>query len=180
MLITPEPYRQPGPPIWFGAWSPRGLDRAARIADGWLSDPLQSLPVIKEYTKQYRAAAARHGTKPYICLMRDAVVANDRSEAEAQSAAVLSAHRLYFGLGVHKPDEYLKDVKRPEDLTLEHVAKDRVLFGSPHECLDQLQRWRDEIDPDYLILRLRFAGEPSHAKTLQTIRLLGDQVLPRL
>jgi alkanesulfonate monooxygenase SsuD/methylene tetrahydromethanopterin reductase-like flavin-dependent oxidoreductase (luciferase family) len=180
VLITPTPCRKPGPPIWFASWSPPGIDRAARIADGWLSDPLQSLPVIKEYTSQYRAAAARHNTRPFICLMRDAVVAGDRDQAEALSGPLLAAHRHYFGFGVHAEDEYLKDVKGPEDMTFEMIARDRVLFGSPQDCLEQLIRWREEIRPDYLILRLRFADGPSHAQTIQTIRLLGEQVLPRL
>jgi alkanesulfonate monooxygenase SsuD/methylene tetrahydromethanopterin reductase-like flavin-dependent oxidoreductase (luciferase family) len=180
VLITPGPYRKPGPPIWFASWSPPGIDRAARIGDGWISDPLQSLPVIKEYTNQYRDAAAKHGTKPYICLMRDAVVAGTRSEAEARSGPVVAAHQHYFGFGVHTEDEYLKDVKGPEDLTFERIAEDRLLYGSPQDCLDQLQHWRDEIRPDYMILRLRFGGDPSHEKTLQTIRLFGEEILPKL
>ena len=180
VLITPGPYRKPGPPIWFASWSLPGIDRAARIADGWLSDPLQSLPVIKTYTDQYRAAAAKHNTKPYICLMRDAVVAGDRAEAKALSGPLVAAHRHYFSLGVHAPDEYLKDIKRPEDLNFEQIARDRILFGSPQDLLEQIVQWKEEIQPDYLILRLRFADGPSHAKTLQTIRLIGEEVLPRL
>lgn len=180
VLVTPKPYRQPGPPIWIGSWSPPGIDRAARLADGWLSDPLQSLPVVREYTDQYRAAAAKHGRQPYVVLMRDAVIADSREEALAQSGPIVAVHRQYFKFGVHTTDEYLKDVKRAEDLTVELLAKERVLFGSPRDCLGQLKRIREELEPDYLILRLRFGGEPSHAQTLRTIALIGDQILPGL
>ncbi|HJP35574.1 MAG TPA: LLM class flavin-dependent oxidoreductase, partial [Gammaproteobacteria bacterium] len=180
VLITPKPLREPGPPIWIGSWSPPGIDRAARLADGWLSDPLQSLPVVREYTAQYRQAAASYGKSPYVILMRDAVIAGSREEALEQSGPIVAAHRQYYEFGVHSEDEYLKDVTRAEDLTVEHLAKERVLFGSPEDCLDQLKYIQEELEPDYLILRMRFAGEPSHSQTLRTIALLGEQVLPRL
>jgi len=180
VLTAPKPYREAGPPIWMGSWSPPGIDRAARLADGWLSDPLQSLPVVAEYTDTYRAAAARHGRKPYVVLMRDAVIAGSREEALAQSGPIVATHRQYFEFGVHTKDKYLKDVKRAEDLTVELLAKERVLFGSPQDCLGQLKHIRDELNPDYLILRMRFGGEPSHSQTLRTIELIGQQVLPEL
>ncbi len=180
VLVAPKPYRQPGPPIWIGSWSPPGIERAAQLADGWLSDPLQSLPVVRKYTDQYRAAAAKCGRKPYVVLMRDAVIAGSREEALAQSGPIVATHRQYYEFGVHTEDEYLKDVKRAEDLTVEHLAKERVLFGSPRDCLNQLKRIRDELEPDYLILRMRFGGEPSHPQTLRMIDVIGEQVLPAL
>ena len=107
-------------------------------------------------------------------------VAGSREEALAQSGPIVATHRQYFDFGVHTKDEYLKDVKRAEDLTVEHLAKERVLFGSPQDCLGQLKHIRDELNPDYLILRMRFGGEPSHAQTLRTIELIGQHVLPGL
>lgn len=180
VLVAPRAFRPPGPPIWMGSWSAPGIERAARLADGWLSDPLQSLPVVRTYTAQYREAAARIGRKPYVVLMRDVVIAETRAAALARSQPVVDAHRQYFEFGVHSADEYLKDVKRAEDLTVELLAKERVIFGSPQDCLDHLQRIREELAPDYLILRLRFGGQPSHAQTLRMIELLGQEVLPRV
>lgn len=177
---APRPFRPFGPPIWMGSWSAPGIDRAARLADGWLSDPLQSLPVVKEYARQYRDAAARHGRRPYVILMRDAVIAERREDAFAKSGPILAAHRQYFEFGIHGADDYLKDVQRPEDLTVELLAQERVLFGSPQDSLEHLRRIRAELSPDYLILRLRFGGEPAHAESLRMIELLGERVLPHL
>jgi alkanesulfonate monooxygenase SsuD/methylene tetrahydromethanopterin reductase-like flavin-dependent oxidoreductase (luciferase family) len=179
-LITPRPYQRPGPPIWLAAWTPVGLARAGRIANGWITDPVQCLPVIKEYATRYRTAAEKHGVKPFICLMRDAVIARNRKEAEAESGPTLYTHRFYFRYGAYVPDEYLKDVKQAEDLTFAKVAKDRLVAGSPQECLEQLQHWQEEIRPDYLIIRFRQPGGPAHSKALEAIRLLGEKVLPHL
>ena len=179
-LITPVPFQRPGPPVWMAAWTAPGLRRAARMTDGWIADPVQSLPVIKDYASRYRAAAEKAGRKPHICLMRDAVMANSMKEAEAQSEPTMYTHRFYFHYGAYVPDEYLKDVKRPEDLTFARAAKDRLIVGSPDDCLEQLQRWQEEIRPDYLIMRFRQPGGPSHQKTLEAIRLFGEKVIPKL
>jgi alkanesulfonate monooxygenase SsuD/methylene tetrahydromethanopterin reductase-like flavin-dependent oxidoreductase (luciferase family) len=48
-LVTPPPFRPSGPPVWMASWTPPGLRRAARLADGWIADPVQSLPVIKGF-----------------------------------------------------------------------------------------------------------------------------------
>ena len=179
-LITPTPSQQPGPPIWMASWTPVGLRRAGRMADGWIADPVQCLPVIKDYASRYRAAAEKAGRKPHICLMRDAIVADSMAAAEAASEPTMYTHRFYFQYGAYVPDEYFKDVKKPEDMTFAQTAKDRLIVGSPDDCLEQLLHWKEEIRPDYLIIRLRQPGGPSHENTLNAIRTFGEKVIPKL
>jgi alkanesulfonate monooxygenase SsuD/methylene tetrahydromethanopterin reductase-like flavin-dependent oxidoreductase (luciferase family) len=179
-LITPVPFQRPGPPVWMAAASPAGLRRAARLADGWLADPIQSLPIVKSNASRYRAAAVQAGRPPFICLMCDAVIANSMPEAEAASGPTMYMHRFYFQYGAYVPDEYLQDVTRPEELSFAKAAKDRLIVGSADDCLAQLQRWQAEIQPDYLIIRFRQPGGPTHQRTLETIRVFGEQVIPKL
>ncbi len=179
-LITPSPSQKPGPPIWMASWTPVGLRRAGRLADGWIADPVQSLSVIKDYATRYRAAAEKAGRKPYICLMRDAIVADSMAAAAAASEPTMYTHRFYFEYNAYIPDEHIKDVKTPEELTFEKAAKDRLIVGSPEDCLEQLQMWKEAIQPDYLIMRFRQPGGPSHEKTLQAIRTFGEKVIPKL
>jgi hypothetical protein len=40
--------------------------------------------------------------------------------------------------------------------------------------------WKEEIRPDYLILRIRQPGGPSHEKALRAIRTFGESVIPQL
>jgi alkanesulfonate monooxygenase SsuD/methylene tetrahydromethanopterin reductase-like flavin-dependent oxidoreductase (luciferase family) len=179
-LVSPRPYQHAGPPIWMAAWTAPGLRRAARIADGWIADPVQSLPVIKGFAERYRIEAAKLGRKPFICLMRDAVIAESMAAAEAQSAPTMVTHRFYFEYGAYVPDEHLKEVRRASDLTFRIAAKDRLVAGSPGDCLEQLLEWKEEIRPDYLIIRFRQPGGPPHEKALEAIRQFGDAVIPRL
>jgi alkanesulfonate monooxygenase SsuD/methylene tetrahydromethanopterin reductase-like flavin-dependent oxidoreductase (luciferase family) len=179
VLVTPTPFQETLP-VWMASWTPPGLRRAANLADGWIADPVQSLPVIKAFAQRYRSAAEKAGRKPFICLMRDAVIARNMQEAEAESGPTMYTHRFYFQYGAYMPDEYLKDVKTPKDLSFQKCARDRLVVGSPDDCLEQLRKWQEEITPDYLILRIRQPGGPSHQKTLDAIRLFGDRVIPKL
>jgi len=180
MLVTPAPLQRPGVPVWMAAWTPPGLRRAGKMAEGWIADPVQSLPVIKDFANRYRAAASSAGRKSFICLMRDAVIADSMQQAETQSGPTMYTHRFYFQYGAYMPDDYLKDVKSPQELSFQKCARDRLIVGSPDDCLEQLQRWQEEIRPDYLIIRFRQPGGPPHPRTLAAIRLFGERVIPRL
>lgn len=178
--VTPLPYQIGGPPIWLAGWSPPGLERAGRIADAWIADPIQSLPVIKDYAEQYRAAAKRNGRKSSVILMRDCIIAQSREAAMAKSGPTMATHRWYFEFGGYVADDYIKDVKVPEDLSFEIAARDRLIAGTPEECLDQLTLWSAEVQPDYLILRMRQPGGPPQAEALEDITLFGEKVIPGL
>jgi len=89
-------------------------------------------------------------------------------------------HRWYYGFGAYAPDKYLQDVKSPDELSFEKVAKDRLIAGSPEQCLEQLKMWQEEIKPDYLMLRMRQLGEPAQAEALRDIRAFGEKVIPKL
>jgi alkanesulfonate monooxygenase SsuD/methylene tetrahydromethanopterin reductase-like flavin-dependent oxidoreductase (luciferase family) len=179
-LVTPAPQQRPGVPVWMAAWTPPGLRRAGKTADGWIADPIQSLPVIKHFADRYRTAATSAGRKPFVCLMRDAVVADSMQHAEAESGPTMYTHRFYFQYGAYMPDEYLKEVKSPQELSFQKCARDRLIVGSPDDCLAQLRRWQEEVRPDYLILRFRQPGGPSHPRTLESIRSFGEKVIPQL
>ncbi len=43
--LEPFPFRKSGPPIWVGSWGSRaGLQRVARLADGWLASGYNTTP----------------------------------------------------------------------------------------------------------------------------------------
>ena len=180
LRVTPTPYRRPGPPVWMASWTPPGLARAARVGDGWLADPVQSLPVIKGFSERYREECGKAGRAPFLALMRDAVIAESFEEAKAESGPTMYTHRFYFQNGAYVPDRYTKGIERADQLTFERAAEDRIIAGSPRDCLEQLERWKAEVRPDYLIVRFRQPGGPPHAKTLESIRRFGAEVIPKL
>ena len=75
--LPPEPVE-----IWLAGHAPRALDRAARMADGWVAGPQASIEEAMSLADAYRQACARHGRAPgTIAVRRDVFVGRDRADA---------------------------------------------------------------------------------------------------
>src|SRR5262249_45655812 len=62
--MAPQPVQRPGPPILLGGTVPRALERAGRLADGWVTSSRADLSRIGEGIKIVRAAAQQAGRDP--------------------------------------------------------------------------------------------------------------------
>jgi hypothetical protein len=62
--MAPEPVQRPGPPILLGGTAARALERAGRLADGWVTSSRTDLTRIAEGIKMVRAAAEQAGRDP--------------------------------------------------------------------------------------------------------------------
>lgn len=181
--ITPRPRTLPRPELWLGAHSPAGLDRAARRADRWLADPQRDIATVARLAEIYRQACARSGREPRIGLFREAWIATDRSEADAEWAPhALAVHRLYWHVGAYRPDyePWLGNVRSRADFTLERVAAGRFLIGSGAEIRAEIHRWTELTGADYLALRFRHPGGPPHERVLAALRRFGREVIEEL
>ena len=89
-------------------------------------------------------------------------------------------HQWYYHYGAYVMDEHIKDIKDPKDLSFDIAAKERLIAGSPEQCLEQLTMWKEEVQPDYLLLRMRQPGGPPQAEALADIRMFGEHVIPNL
>jgi probable F420-dependent oxidoreductase len=79
----PKPVQRPGPPVILGGMSRAAIERAGRIADGWMTSSRADLSRISEDIKVVRAAAAAAGRDPdEIRIICRGVV---RAGAEARS-----------------------------------------------------------------------------------------------
>jgi alkanesulfonate monooxygenase SsuD/methylene tetrahydromethanopterin reductase-like flavin-dependent oxidoreductase (luciferase family) len=181
--ITPRPYTTPRPPIWMGSHSEAGLERAGRLADRWICDPQRSVDVVAQLAGRYRAAAVGAGRTPKIALFREGWVGASRAECERVWAPhALAVHRLYYNVGVYDKrfEPWVDEVKERSSFTLDKLAPGRFLYGSPDEVVETLQDWQVRTGADYVALRLRHPGGPTHAETLQAIRRFGAEVIPRI
>ncbi|HKA99035.1 MAG TPA: TIGR03619 family F420-dependent LLM class oxidoreductase [Streptosporangiaceae bacterium] len=62
--MAPQPVQRPGPPILLGGTVPQALERAGRLADGWVTSSRADLSRIGEGIKIVRDAAQRAGRDP--------------------------------------------------------------------------------------------------------------------
>ena len=60
----PRPVQRPGPPIILGGMSRAAMERAGRMADGWMTSSRADLSRIRDDIKVVRTAAADAGRDP--------------------------------------------------------------------------------------------------------------------
>ncbi len=170
--------------VFIGAWSVPGVRRAARMADGWITDPIRSGRWISHLADIYRAECAAVGKEPRIVLFREAWMdETDEAARATYGPHVLGYSRVYFERGNaydERFDPWLAEVASAADLQLHHVLPDRVLCGSTETWLAQLEEWRRTLNPEEMLLRLRHFQGPSLGATLDVIRSIGQSVIPQM
>jgi len=66
---------------------------------------------------------------------------------------------------------------RPEKFTFEYLDKhSMVIVGDPAHCIEKVQQYK-EIGVEQLLCLMQNYGIP-HEKTMQSIRLWGEKVIP--
>ena len=179
ITVRPAPYQTPGPALWIGASTRPGARRAGRLADGFISTPSTGLEDTVGLVDAYRQEARKIGRQTQVVLMRDAWVASSRAEAErVYGPEVMDAYKYYWRAGLPE----FGSIKSEAELTLDRVAKDRLILGDPEECVSEFHRWSEATGADHFLLRLRHAhsGGPPHEEIMKTISLFGERVIPYL
>jgi alkanesulfonate monooxygenase SsuD/methylene tetrahydromethanopterin reductase-like flavin-dependent oxidoreductase (luciferase family) len=129
-------------------------------------------------TDAFREEAVRHGVEnPKIILMRDGFVAETREKAEKLYGEAFAAEMLYYyDLGIlahHDPN-----IQSRADVTLAKLRQSLVI-GSPQDCIEALEMYRDKYRADYVVMRFRMPLGPPWEAVLDCIRMFGREVLPR-
>ena len=77
---------------WIGASARPAIDRAARIADGWLASPGLTFEKAREQIGWYLDGCVKHGKKPTaVAIRRDIYVGESAAEAEAVGQGIVKA-----------------------------------------------------------------------------------------
>jgi alkanesulfonate monooxygenase SsuD/methylene tetrahydromethanopterin reductase-like flavin-dependent oxidoreductase (luciferase family) len=179
LSVTPKPARPGGLPIWIGASAPRALERAGRVADGYLSsgaDPTK----LAQRLEIVRRAAAGAGRDP--------------------GSVTGAVHRVTFAWRDGDPWERIREHaryitwkyaemtdargsrarRRPPRMSAEEEAelRGRTIVGTPEEVAEQIEAYREVLGPDgHFIVRSYFPGlDPAVQR--EALRILGDEVRP--
>jgi len=77
--------------VWIGASAPPAIDRAARLAEGWIASPSLTPSEARVQADLYRERCAAYGKEPRaIALRRDVYVGQSSPEARAVLQRALS------------------------------------------------------------------------------------------
>jgi alkanesulfonate monooxygenase SsuD/methylene tetrahydromethanopterin reductase-like flavin-dependent oxidoreductase (luciferase family) len=179
VTVVPPPLRGEVPPIWIGAVSDPAMRRAGRLGDGWLISFAEHLLELQAKVRTYKAIAAEHGRPATLCLMRDMHIAPTRGQLDpAFLPNVVRVWQSYENLGSKADRDPLSSevMFGGRQVTLEEFAPDRAVVGTPDDCIRELSRIRELIDPEWLFITP--TGVPDPAQQVRELRLFAREVMP--
>jgi alkanesulfonate monooxygenase SsuD/methylene tetrahydromethanopterin reductase-like flavin-dependent oxidoreductase (luciferase family) len=164
------------PPIYIGASADPAIDRAARMADGFLTSAAWGAGNVVTYRK-VREALARHGRAkedfPYVAS--GVVYLREDSElARSEVAPAIAYQRSRYAEWGTDRGEPKPEPIRPEDLSWE-----RYFVGNPEEVAEGLARVYAEAPYHHLCFWGRLPGV-THEQALTNMRLFASDVIPRV
>jgi alkanesulfonate monooxygenase SsuD/methylene tetrahydromethanopterin reductase-like flavin-dependent oxidoreductase (luciferase family) len=168
-----------GMPVWVGASARPGIERAARLGGSWFVGPNASGKEIADGLKVFNAAR-KHNDEvagAVLPIRRDLLItSSDAVSREAAVARVRRRYKTYADWGLFAEGRTSLASDEPG-----HAAPaDGPILGTIDECADALRSLRDSIPIEALVvLRLSWPGMEQR-EILTQIRLVADQLAPRL
>lgn len=175
--VTPKPARASGPPIWIGAGAPVAVERAGRVADGYISSSA-SPAAMAERAALVRRGAEAAGRDPSgieIAVHRPTFAWRD---GDAWSIVRDYAHYMTWKY-TDMDDAYGSLERRlPPELTEESEAalRARAIVGTPEQVAEQIAEYREAIGANgHFVARSYFPGlDPGIQR--ETLRIFGEEV----
>jgi alkanesulfonate monooxygenase SsuD/methylene tetrahydromethanopterin reductase-like flavin-dependent oxidoreductase (luciferase family) len=199
--VLPKPIQKPHPPLWVAATSPESWQIAGELGIGALGLTLfLSVGEVAEQIRTYKRAVVR--AQPVGAFVNDQVGAftivhcaesAEQARANGGHDAALWYMRYAFQVlaargreaqRIGPYEEFRKAhpiISKVIDNTVtfeELDAEDMVIVGDPDKCVRKLEQYQAAgIDR---VLCLMQAGRIPHERVMQSIRLFGEHVIPRV
>ena len=177
VTLSLKPLRKPRPPIWVGASSERVARRLAGLSDVLTLSSHIPLAKLEAMLAAYRDERERLGLPPSdVPVLRNVFVAESAEAALAEGMPYLqAAYGRFDGWGLFQ--QVLKTSTASG--VLPEVLLERVIIGGPEEVATGLGIVRQRLGANKVLMLMQWYGMPEE-KVEQSIRLFGEQVLPRL
>ncbi|MFD1714900.1 LLM class flavin-dependent oxidoreductase [Amnibacterium flavum] len=174
-VIGTRPVQDPLP-VWIGGTGPRAIERAGRLADGWIINPAADSGSLADLAPGYRSAALAAGRPSHVAAFREVYcAATDELARETALPHLARKYAGYSSWGQERGHVSDQSLAGPVD----EVGRDRFIVGSPETVLAGLRSFRDTIGVDEFILRTDWPGMPV-GDSLRSMDLLAREVLPVL
>ena len=154
ILLAPFPARESGPPIWVGSWgSMAGLQRVARLGDGWLASGYNTTPEL--FAKAWRQ-------------LQEFLVAAGKDPASFPNA--LATMWFYITEDEREAERMLNDVLAPAINRPVPELRARLPIGSALACAEKLAAYQSVGVHRVYLWPL--------ANELEQIKIFRSQVVP--
>jgi hypothetical protein len=116
--------------------------------------------------------------------MREAAIGlTDLEAVETMGNHLLNYAKIYYERGgtyEEKYDPWVAKLTSARDMTLDMVALDRFLIGSVDTWLENLAQWKQTINPDEILLRLRYFYGPPLEMAIRSMGLISQHIIPEI
>jgi alkanesulfonate monooxygenase SsuD/methylene tetrahydromethanopterin reductase-like flavin-dependent oxidoreductase (luciferase family) len=177
--VVPGPVQPGGPPIWVGGTVQRSVERAADLGDAWYGATQYHFELIRRQASRYRDALKARGADPSgatVAINRTAFLAPSVEQARREGGPYVTEVLKFYAAFGAITDAAGVPLDPKSDL-FERVGDEIVFVGTPATCTDSIQRY---VDAGVTQFNLRVSMGDMPAEFVErTIRLLGEQVLPK-
>lgn len=190
LTVHPRPIQAPHPPIQVAGVAPVAIDRAARLGDAWICDPVQTRPEVERLRDLYVAARAELGQPPDWTLRRY-VRLGSREEIEKDwLPGFVERNLAYWRHSTEGPAEraLFERIDAGEAFSPVDVAKGRFVWGEVEEVVAELQDYA-RLGPTELSIGFSGGMTASRWETRterdfddyrQAIEVFGREIIPAL
>lgn len=179
--LTPAPVQKPHPPIWIGARGKKAVERAARMGFHLMGTGEVS------QQQQYDRELERCGRSPeqfHLAQLRWVYVADTRDKAweivgEHMHYLFASAFPLLKKAGDLRSDRGMSQVPSIEELRSidPTIPGGTPIVGTPQDCIDAIQRYRDETRVTHLAMGMHLPGLALD-KVTACLEMFATEVMP--
>jgi alkanesulfonate monooxygenase SsuD/methylene tetrahydromethanopterin reductase-like flavin-dependent oxidoreductase (luciferase family) len=180
--VRPKPVQKPIP-IWIGAFTEPAIRRAARIGAPLFIPAIGVIPIVKYLFDMHSSLLEEYGRNPDDFekpLVREIYIsdksADDTWEIIKEHVTYTAKGYASWGSMVDREGNLLSD---PDDPVLYDIARDQAILGTPEECIDAINQYKEELPIDNLICRFKFPGI-SHEEAMRSMKLFVEKVLPKV
>lgn len=169
------PFQKPRPPIWVASHSHVAAARAARIADVCIISPGVGWDDFRALSKTYREEfhKTQRSGKPSIAASRYLVLGKDPPSAIHDHQESLDRIRTGY-----RSWDVQEKAMVPLRIGTAHEGTDHVIAGSPDDCIETLQRYKQEAGLEHVTLT--FPGMPKDLQgRLKYLETIGKEVIQR-
>jgi alkanesulfonate monooxygenase SsuD/methylene tetrahydromethanopterin reductase-like flavin-dependent oxidoreductase (luciferase family) len=171
--FEPRPARRP--PIYIGAFRDPAIDRAARMADGFLASAGGG--ALAETYRKLREALARHGRAdedfPFVASGVAHVHEDSGRARDDVGPAIAYQRSRYAEWGTDRGEP------QPEPIQPDNLPWERYFVGNPEEVAEGLARLHEAAPYDHFCFWARLPGL-THEQALENMRLFASEVAPRV
>lgn len=179
--VMPKPVQEGGPPIWIGAVAEPAVHRAARLADGWLSDNIQTVRDLAPKIARFKKESSAHGNQGTVAMVRKVGVCQTREQVEEEwFPGILRAYQAYVRHNVTFEDKTFEAaLASGKPMRLGDFPPDQFIAGTPDECIAQIRDIQEKTRCEYIVADFgRGAHGPEYERLRDMVDLFGREVIP--